>query len=32
LTYLLLLWALKAAELNELTRAIRDRLGKNKTS
>jgi hypothetical protein len=32
ITYLLLLWALRASELQELTRALRDRLGRNKAS
>jgi putative peptidoglycan lipid II flippase len=30
--YLLLLWALRASELQELTRALRDRLGRNRAS
>jgi putative peptidoglycan lipid II flippase len=32
ITYLLMLVLLKASELNELTRAVRDRLGRNKAS
>jgi hypothetical protein len=32
ITYLLMLILLKAPELNELTRAVRDRLGRNKAS
>ncbi|MFZ9744921.1 MAG: hypothetical protein ACO3BY_05325, partial [Aquiluna sp.] len=32
ITYLLMLVLLKAPELNELTRALRDRLGRNKAS
>jgi putative peptidoglycan lipid II flippase len=32
ITYLLMLILLKATELNELTRAVRDRLGRNKAS
>lgn len=32
MTYLLMLVLLRAAELNELTRALRDRLGRNKAS
>jgi hypothetical protein len=32
MTYLLMLVFLRAAELNELTRALRDRLGRNKAN